>query len=107
MELLEQGSVFQRSRSNAFAKLSHLLGYCPNALLIFRRKKKRPQKRAMDAIAKGQLLAAELFIELFGEFSRANHLRFQQGMPMLRRIFAARHWCNSAMHYPFMSCVTA
>src|SRR5579871_3420113 len=107
MELFEQGRVIQRSCGDAFAKFRHFFGHRSNTLLIFRRKKKWTQKRAVHAVAKRQLLFAQRFVESFCEFTRARHTRFQQRVPDFGRILRACPECRSAAHVAFGSGTTA
>jgi hypothetical protein len=58
-ELREQGAIFERGGDNAFAKGGDCLSDNTNALLVFRRKKKGPEERAMDAIAEGKFGRAQ------------------------------------------------
>ena len=86
MKLIEKRLVVERRRRNALRKLGHLLRNGAHARFIFGRKKKRPQERAVYAIAKCQLLRAKLVIKMFREFARPRNLRLQKRVPMLRGI---------------------
>src|SRR5438552_777420 len=64
------------------AELRHRLGHIPHSLFIFRRKKKRPQKRTVYAVTKSQFRLTQPLVEIFREFRRATQLRLQQLVPL-------------------------
>src|SRR5882724_6629378 len=82
MELPQQFRIAQRGSCHTLAELRHRLGYIPHPLFIFRRKKKRPQKRTVYAVAKSEFCLTQSLVEIFREFRRATQLRLEQLVPL-------------------------
>src|SRR5882724_10553110 len=91
--------VVERGRDNALADFGDRLGNGSNALLIFRRKKKRAQERAVDTVAKGELGLAHALEQILGKRWHSQKCRLQNFVPFLLRRRRCRRRCGSARHF--------
>ena len=98
MQLSKNVFVAQGGNHHALAKLRHGLCHNSNAFFVFGRKKKGPQERAVDAIAKGQLGPAQALEQIFRKSGHAQKLGLQDFMPLLCRRRGQRRRCGSSGH---------
>ena len=77
----KQRGIGQRLLYDAFADCRNCFGHCTNAPVIFYREKKRPQERAVHAIAESQLFRAHPSVECGAKFRREFNIRPQERMP--------------------------
>src|SRR5207249_8386256 len=76
MQLCKKMFVVERRARNALAEIRDGLRNGSHSLFVFRRKKKRTQKRTMNAIAKGKLGSAHVLDQIFRERGHAQERGF-------------------------------
>ena len=98
MELRKEILVFERCAGDALAEIRDGLRHGSHALFVFRGKKKRAQKRTMNAIAKGKLGSAHALEQIVRERRQTHKRSFQNGVPLLNGRPRQDPRCWSAGH---------
>src|SRR6266404_1935962 len=91
--------VVERGGHNALSDFGDRLGNRSNALLIFRRKKKRAKEGTMDAVAKGELGLAHPLEQILRERGHSQQCRLQYLVPFLLRGRRCHRRCGRACHF--------
>jgi TRAP-type mannitol/chloroaromatic compound transport system substrate-binding protein len=78
--------VVQSGGHNTFAEVRDGFGNGAHALFIFRSEKKRPQERAVDAVAESEFRAAHPFEQVFWQGRNAKERGLENVVPFFGRI---------------------
>ena len=78
--------VVQSGGHNTFAEVRDGFGDGAHALFIFRSEKKRPQERAVDAVAESEFRVAHPFEQVFRQGRNATERGLENVVPFFGRI---------------------
>src|ERR1700688_2988173 len=92
--------IFHRGDGDALSQSSDGFGDDADALLVFWRKKKRPQEWAMDTIAEGELRCAKSREKEIGEARRIAERGQERFAPDVRGLGRDRRRGSRAGHLP-------